>query len=442
MNNTHTAIIANIASTVTNASILNDIEHCNTEWTLEQREIFAFIYDALLKFKFKWYCVFDNPYKRFNDLYNLAFYNHGYLKLDEKEIQDLKNRCNWHLYKIALFVNHNEDDDDDDDDDDEKLIRYAKIDDPYLSAINMQLKTMYAPIVILCDGVETKPTSNLGIIHTLIFRYWSNKNFIQSGPSLRYHYVYGGVNGKKSRLRYIYENSFDARLIESYREIVKMYDFHKYPRGNEHFNEQSNDIIIFGFGQGAALARALCGLIHWCGIINCDIYPEVNNLVNEYTKYTECRKNNRPIPAFETTALYHEYVVKGKYRHHPKVTIKFLGVFDSVHGMGDGMYKYNLYCNDSIESSCHIMAKNVKKHYVNMSLHRDMNYSTEKHREIYYPGTHFNIGGMIDGDGIGDETLKMMLRASPLSASADWLDTIPNIREVLPTYKADQPKST
>ncbi|KAG0081760.1 hypothetical protein BGZ93_002628, partial [Podila epicladia] len=206
---------------------------------------------------------------------------------------------------------------------------------------------MTAPerIVVLCDGTwagsETKTETNIFLLAKMMGI--SKERYEQTAPGERIsNTVHGnnvcyfpGVGLGGTFLEYLFDGAtghhIDKNCLEVYEYIV------------QHYNPQTPqpEIWMFGFSRGAYTVRCVIGMIYNCGILKRRRNGQAV-LVNDRTELTKKEKDlcklvyniyrsNDPAdhPEFPRITSFRKQA-----SHNVRTPIKFIGLFDTVGGLG------------------------------------------------------------------------------------------------------------
>lgn len=211
----------------------------------------------------------------------------------------------------------------------------------------------------------------------------------------------------------------------------------------ENYNP-GDDIFIFGFSRGAYSARSLAGMILSCGVLRKDIGRDKlaldAGLGDLFT--TTQDPNFIPDATDKVFALYkhgydqHNRAAIDSFRqrncHAPK--IRFIGVWDTVGALGlpdkliipvlrgidahlrDRWFGFlNTALHPSIDAACHALAIDERREPFLPSLWTDppdkpprINVPGSNIKQVWFAGSHSNVGGGYLDTGLSDIALKWM----------------------------------
>ena len=178
-------------------------------------------------------------------------------------------------------------------------------------------------------------------------------------------------------------------IEDAYRFLV-----HNYADGDE--------IFLFGFSRGAYTARSTAGLIRNCGLLKKQWAEKIPEAIKIYRDRDEKNHPDAEAPR--------------KFRHDfsHEVTIKFIGVWDTVGALGIPVSELRLLFNSKkyqfhdvqisriIENAYHALAIDEKRKPFKATLwdsNRPKNVNMEQR---WFPGVHSNIGGGYPDSGLAD----------------------------------------
>ncbi len=150
----------------------------------------------------------------------------------------------------------------------------------------------------------------------------------------------------------------------------------------KHHFAKRKDIDIFGFSRGASLARHFANKLLKEGVPNTAIPPIGKQRVRKgYGKQTQ-------------------WVVEDQYPHHD-VTIRFMGIFDTVGSFGlagnDIDIGYDLSINPNIQQVVHMVAEHEVRRFFDLQSAKADYDGHPKFQpntlELRYPGAHSDVGG-------------------------------------------------
>ncbi len=218
--------------------------------------------------------------------------------------------------------------------------------------------------------------------------------------------------------------------------------------------DPGNRIYVFGFSRGAATARAFCGMIQWCGLLDRKNYGKAGGLFDEKRFQEDI---DRAIKYYEEGALadvpageydpYRDQSGRKKWQDgpihaHGTVKIHFLGIWDTVSALGfprnfspawsrwftkffdyvewvsnrllpHQFYDYQPY--EVVENVCHALAIDDQRTTFHPVIWDEYPVSGKdpnklpRVEQVWFPGVHSNVGGGYPRSGLSDVALEWMM---------------------------------
>jgi uncharacterized protein (DUF2235 family) len=174
--------------------------------------------------------------------------------------------------------------------------------------------------------------------------------------------------------------------------------------------EPGDEIYLFGFSRGAYTVRSLAGFIRNCGIIQ----PAYLNLVNEgYSLYRD--RTDLTHPDSDLMKAF-----KKSYGIELETNIKFLGVWDTVGALGipvrwfdwwNRRYQFHdVKLGKQIQYAYHALALDERRKAFSPALwEMTKERSHQTCEQVWFPGSHSNVGGGYADTGLSDIALKWMI---------------------------------
>src|SRR5512138_295588 len=225
----------------------------------------------------------------------------------------------------------------------------------------------------------------------------------------------------------------DTNILQCYRFIFDHY--------------QSGDkIFLFGFSRGAATVRSLASFIHYFGILPASrpelIQQAYNIYKNRKTSYQQSVRTSKGasganlvdqlVYSFNDTMHDDLDAAGGKseefVRLHPNqwVQIEFLGVWDTVPALGlvalPGLnalldhvpawkHQYhNFKLRGSVKHACHALSIDDERKWFFPSIWKEYDrQSCQKVEQVWFGGSHTDVGGGFWEAGFSDITLEWMV---------------------------------
>ena len=172
-----------------------------------------------------------------------------------------------------------------------------------------------------------------------------------------------------------------------------------------------DQIFLFGFSRGATTVRSLSGFIHLFGIL-----PKSRKdlILRAYNIYKISNRKKRERKAKEFIAKHHTMWVK----------IKFIGVWDTVAALGIPFKFLNALVNmvpflknnfhdltlsPSVENAFHALAIDERRKTFAPTLWEPNLQKGQTMEQVWFPGTHTDIGGGYKESGLSNVTLNWMV---------------------------------
>ncbi|KAJ8515394.1 hypothetical protein ONZ45_g7181 [Pleurotus djamor] len=167
-------------------------------------------------------------------------------------------------------------------------------------------------------------------------------------------------------------------------------------------------IYLFGFSRGAYQVRVIAGMIHKVGLLHKGNKNQISFAYELYASVTNATTRDQPQPSTSSTtspglADANEHDLCEQFKQtlcHPDVRVHFVGAWDTVSSIG---VLRGQSLPETVTGMGHVCAfrhalaldeKRVKfqPEYVNGGL-GPLPGDTETVREVWFPGTHSDIGG-------------------------------------------------
>jgi hypothetical protein len=271
-------------------------------------------------------------------------------------------------------------------------------------------------LIICLDGTwsdadSPAPQTNVAILASLI------DPKPEGGPEQRIYYDAGvGTGGFLDRIAGgVFGRGLSANVLAAYRFLSQFY-------------APGDSIYVFGFSRGAFTARSLCGFLSASGLLTADMCNEANQEF-AWNYYRTPPKARYPADRARLQRITHD----------PEARIRFLGAFDTVgafgiptiwlNRIGRGAFQFHdADVSSVVDHSCHALAIDEYRMEFEAAVWtepRHRKYRTVE--QVWFPGSHGNVGGGYDDRGLSDLTLEWMLmrlnRLCPelkLSPADDW----------------------
>jgi uncharacterized protein (DUF2235 family) len=257
-------------------------------------------------------------------------------------------------------------------------------------------------IVVCCDGTWNKPgNKDRGqLVETNVEKIYKAVN--NQSPLIRQVKYYGqGVGTSFSISDELLGGGMgvgiDRHIQDAYKFLMWTY-------------EPGDELYFFGFSRGAYTVRSLAGLIRNCGIMK----PQYLHLVSEaYHLYRDRTSITHP-----DSDLMKSF--KKSYGIEEETNIKLLGVWDTVGALGipvpwfkwwNRKYQFHdVKLSSQIKHAYHAVAVDERRKLFAPALWELSSAASDQFCEqVWFSGTHSNIGGGYADSGLSNITLKWMI---------------------------------
>jgi uncharacterized protein (DUF2235 family) len=172
-----------------------------------------------------------------------------------------------------------------------------------------------------------------------------------------------------------------------------------------HNYEPGDEIYLFGFSRGAYTVRSTAGLLRNSGLLKKDHADRFREAMESY------RSPSTPTDP-ESEAF--------RSRHSYEVTIKFMGVWDTVGALGIPITRLNrltrrrhefhdVKLSRSIENAFHALAIDERRMSFQPTLWVRQPHPTQRVEQVWFAGVHSNVGGGYQDSSLSDLALAWML---------------------------------
>ncbi|KAI0010175.1 hypothetical protein F4779DRAFT_616907 [Xylariaceae sp. FL0662B] len=287
-------------------------------------------------------------------------------------------------------------------------------------------------IILCCDGTwqnsdngYIKPTSSNPVpslqVPSNVTRISRAFQRTCSDGTFQIVYYLTGVGSKSGIVDKILGGAFGVGIAENIREAYA-YLCANYVDGDE--------IILLGFSRGAFTARSIGGMISDLGLLTREgmefFYPVFKDMQHWMNQKYKDQFPQLPFPdkpkGPNAAHTYRERLVeKGYTRIRQKkgqgdlIRVKAIGVWDTVGALGipNGLtfQFYNTHLSDKIEHGFHALALDETRSPFTPTLweRQPGQGGTSDLRQVWFPGSHCNIGGGLIDQGIANITLAWMM---------------------------------
>jgi len=255
-------------------------------------------------------------------------------------------------------------------------------------------------IVICADGTWNRPENDVNedFASNVLKLARAIKPFADDGVSQQVFYDWGIASYYSTTLGGITGKGMHKNIMDNYRYIVQNYS-------------EGDDIYLFGFSRGAYTVRALCGLIYNCGILKRHNAVMIQQAFDNYKKSSvQWSPKGKKSIAFRQKHSY------------PSNQVKFVGVWDTVGGMGIpisflGLFEdkdefYDTKIGQNVSVARHALAIDEHREDFKVTLWKDKEGLDLK--QVWFSGSHSDVGGSYqpdeDGSLSSDHTLEWMAK--------------------------------
>ncbi len=258
-------------------------------------------------------------------------------------------------------------------------------------------------IAIFCDGTWETPDENVDgkLCQTNVVKMANALSETSDDGKTQLLYYETGIGSEGNLTERIYDGAtgygISENILKAYRFIIKNY-------------EAGDELFFFGFSRGAFTVRSLAGLIRNSGILkreNIELIPRA------YSLYQSRKPEHQPREV-EATLFRRTFAVAEMTK------IKFIGVWDTVGALGNPLFlngvvsrKNGFHDTDlstRIENAFHALAIEEKRKNFQATLwHQQKGCGNQVLEQMWFPGTHGDVGGGYIDSGLSDITLSWML---------------------------------
>jgi uncharacterized protein (DUF2235 family) len=254
-------------------------------------------------------------------------------------------------------------------------------------------------LIVCCDGTWQRPDQNWFGTHspTNVVRLGGHIAKAGAGCPQVVWYDQGVGTGNLADMigGGITGSGLDQNIIEAYRFLVANY-------------VPGDDLFLFGFSRGAYTVRSLAGMIRKCGIIRRD---KLRNYAKAMELYRDAQHPDDPGPK----SFRADFSVTGT----EAIPIKLIGVWDTVGALGIPFvlpqltrkrYQFhNTELSKTVEHAYQALAVDERRKPFAPTLWTPIAKPGQKLEQVWFSGTHSDIGGGIMSHGLPDLSLAWML---------------------------------
>ena len=277
-------------------------------------------------------------------------------------------------------------------------------------------------IILCCDGTWNKPgNKDRGqLVETNVEKVYDAVDTKQSVMK-QVKYYGQGVGTRYSITDRLLGGStgagIDRNIQDAYKFLIWTY-------------KPGDEIYLFGFSRGAYTVRSLAGLIRNCGILKPEFLPFVTEAYHLYRDRSEITHPDSDL----MTAFRNSYGIE------QTTPIKFLGVWDTVGALGIPLLWFNWWnrkyqfhdvkLSSQIQYAYHALAIDEQRKTFAPTLWETTSGtpdSAQISEQVWFPGTHSNIGGGYVDCGLSNITLKWMIdkaKATGLEFDENYVQAI------------------
>ncbi|KAI0976077.1 hypothetical protein F4678DRAFT_456402 [Xylaria arbuscula] len=269
----------------------------------------------------------------------------------------------------------------------------------------MSLSSSKKRIIVCCDGTwqnsdngYAKSKSNLQVPSNVTRISRCFKRTCQDG-TFQIIYYQSGVGSRSGIIDRLFGGAFGTGISENIREAYA-FICANYVDGDE--------IVLLGFSRGAFTARSIGGMISDLGLLTrhgqdyfYPIFKDMQNWSNEKydDPYPTAPFTNKP-KGEDAASIYRERLVEKGYSR-----------VKGNNGQGVLIRFYNTHLSNKIQHGFHALALDEVRGPFAPTLweRRPQEQDTSDLRQVWFPGSHANIGGGWPDQGVADTTLAWMM---------------------------------
>jgi uncharacterized protein (DUF2235 family) len=273
-------------------------------------------------------------------------------------------------------------------------------------------------IVVCSDGTGNTSIMGRG---TNVFKLFEavdvNGHRVDSTALPQLTYYDDGVGTEEFRPLKIFAGitgyGLSRNVKQLYTQLVRVYD-------------PGDSIFLFGFSRGAFTVRTLVGLIATCGLIDPAKLPGATALdaavASAYRLYRRCYRTKLAELLFGKADPQRSKGFREKYSRDCDVTIRFIGVWDTVDAVGlpfhlsdllnSFVYRFKFpdrRLSQIVEHACHALAVDDERHSFHPLLWDESGETDGRIQQVWFAGAHSNVGGGYPKQGVSLITLDWMM---------------------------------
>jgi uncharacterized protein (DUF2235 family) len=280
-------------------------------------------------------------------------------------------------------------------------------------------------IIICADGTGNTTVKGRG---TNVFKLYEaidqNGHRFDPAATQQVGIYHDGVGTESLKWLRIFGGAFGWGLSRNvkqlYGELARVYD-------------RDDRIFLFGFSRGAFTVRTLAGLMTSCGILdptryrtNYDFWRAVRQAYRQYRrKYqTALSRMMRGRLTIDDEALRKQFSIGiDAFADPERKLIEFIGVWDTVDAVGSPfgiadlvngtVYRFkfpNTTLSSEVAHACHALALDEPRQSFQPVLWREQPGDEGRIDQVWFAGSHSNVGGGYPRQGMSLVTLDWMMR--------------------------------
>ena len=174
--------------------------------------------------------------------------------------------------------------------------------------------------------------------------------------------------------------------------------------------DPGDQVFLFGFSRGAYTARSLGGLIRNCGILRREYLDKLRDGYRLYRRHDEASE----------PAKFESRLFRGSYAHETRITC--IGVWDTVGALGippgplavlNGLFRLSFHdvrLSSWVDNAFQALAIDERRRPFRPSIWQQQQGSKQTLEQVWFPGSHANVGGGYADTGLSDIAFEWMAR--------------------------------
>ena len=262
-------------------------------------------------------------------------------------------------------------------------------------------------IVVLSDGTRQEggkghDTNVYKLMRMLEDRTEQQIVFYDQGIGTDEHPVTGSIAGA----------GFSENILQCYKFIYDNYN-------------AGDKLFLLGFSRGAATVRSLASFIHFFGILP-KSRPELIEQAFEIYKIGRVAEENEDDNIIKDSKSLNQQAIDFVHAHPNQwATIEFLGVWDTVPALGLPAAVINRFVNyvpgwkhrfhdftlhPSVRNAYHALSIDDDRQWFLPTIWDARSYKEQKIEQVWFSGSHTDVGGGFEEAGLSDITLEWMVQ--------------------------------